>query len=182
MMRQVLCALASIALLACAGDVRPEEGAEPPPEASRDPGPHLDFDGIGAAKVGMNIDSLGAILGEPVLRVQWNPPDCDYANIRSLPSVSFMIFGDTLVRIDVMDSAVMTTLLVGVGSTEDAVRRAYPSTRIEPHPYDIPEGRYLVVDDPDDAQLGMVFETDGERVVSYRAGRRDAVALKERCS
>jgi hypothetical protein len=43
-------------------------------------------------------------------------------------------------------------------------------------------GHFLPEARPPDAAHAIVFETDGRRVVTYRAGRRDAVALVEGCS
>ena len=57
-----------------------------------------------------------------------------------------------------------------------------PGVRVEPHPYDGPVGQYLIVDALDAPGLRLIYETDGDRVTSFRAGRRDAVDLIEGCA
>ncbi len=54
--------------------------------------------------------------------------------------------------------------------------------RDEPHHYEGPEGRYRIVELPGDSLHRIVFETDGRRVTSYRAGRRPAVDHVEGCA
>jgi hypothetical protein len=130
----------------------------------------------------MTIPELASLTGGSVATEDWNPPDCDYAHLSSLPALSLMIWGDTIVRIDIWQVDVATSRGVSLGSTEAEVLEAYPTARIEPHPYDGPEWHYMVVDDPEDESLGMIFETDGQAVHSYRVGFRRAVALIEGCS
>ena len=49
-----------------------------------------------------------------------------------------------------------------------------------PHPYSGPEGHYLSLSDRDDTHR-MIFETEGGRVTSFRAGRRPEVEYIEGC-
>jgi len=141
-----------------------------------------DFGGVGGARVGTTIQELALLLGDTVQIEDWNPPDCDYAHFSALPEVSVMVWGDSIMRFDMYTPAVRTTEGIGVGTTERDVLEAYPQGRLAPHPYDGPEGHYVIVDAPEDGQLGMIFETDGSVVTSYRVGFRRAVALIEGCS
>ena len=72
------------------------------------------------------------------------------------------------------------------GTARDAQARVLAlyrgRVRDEPHHYEGPEGRYLIVELPGDTRHRIVFETDGRRVTSYRAGRRPAVDYVEGCA
>lgn len=54
--------------------------------------------------------------------------------------------------------------------------------RVEPHEYLGPAGHYLVITQPGDTVDQIIFETDGKRVLNFRAGRLPAVAYVEGCS
>jgi hypothetical protein len=70
-----------------------------------------------------------------------------------------------------------------VGDAEASVVKRYEGrVRTTPHKYTGPVGHYLTVTAPPDSAHAIVFETDGSRVVNYRAGRRSAVALVEGCA
>ena len=70
-----------------------------------------------------------------------------------------------------------------VGDAEEKVLSLYGArARVEPHKYTGPVGHYIVVASPGDSNFRMVFETDGQRVLRFRAGRRPAVDFVERCS
>ncbi|HEV2810763.1 MAG TPA: hypothetical protein VGV93_10255 [Acidimicrobiales bacterium] len=72
---------------------------------------------------------------------------------------------------------------MGIGDSEGEVQRIYGDrTRVKPHPYN-EEGRYLIYDSDEPSQHGLllIFETDGTRVTSFRAGERGAVEAPEGC-
>jgi hypothetical protein len=74
--------------------------------------------------------------------------------------------------------------LAEVGMSEADVRGRYPvGLRVQPHKYD-PKGRYLVLQgmQPADSARRLIFETDGRRVVRYRAGITPAVEYVEGCA
>ena len=54
--------------------------------------------------------------------------------------------------------------------------------RVEPHAYTGPEGHYLVYLAPVVRMFAVVFETDGTRVTTYRAGRQPEVMYVEGCA
>jgi len=94
-----------------------------------------------------------------------------------------MVVDDTIVRIDVDSLPVATHWGDRVGDSEAAVlARHAGQVRVEPHKYTGPEGHYLIVTSQDDTLHRLVFETDGQRVTSYRAGLRPYVDWVERCS
>jgi hypothetical protein len=98
-----------------------------------------------------------------------------------------MVLRGRISRVDVgRPSVVRTASGVGIGSTEDEVMRTYAGRiRVEPHPYTGRRGgQYLIYTpaDPSDQHLSLIFETDGQRVVSFRAGLKDAVGLIEGCA
>jgi hypothetical protein len=66
--------------------------------------------------------------------------------------------------------------------TEAEIARLYPAgLRTMPHKY-VSGGHYLVFTPPGaDSAFRIVFETDGRRVTSYRAGVEPAVEYVERC-
>ena len=73
---------------------------------------------------------------------------------------------------------------IHVGSTEDEVKATYGGrVTVEGHPY-VQTGHYLVYT-PQDASsrgFGLIFETDGQRVTSFRSGYAEQVTWTEGCS
>lgn len=140
--------------------------------------------GIGAVRVGWTVAQLNASLGEQ-LRPTYQVSDaCDYVRPASLPpGVRLMVVLDTVVRVDVDTTGVLTAEGAGVGDTEARVMTLYRGrVRVEPHKYTGPEGHYLVVTIPSDTLSRIIFETDGTTVLNYRAGRRPAVEYVEGCA
>jgi hypothetical protein len=86
--------------------------------------------------------------------------------------------------VDVGSSGVRTAAGAEVGMREADIRARYPvGLRAQPHKYD-PKGRYLVLQGtmPADSARRLIFETDGQRVVRYRAGITPAVEYVEGCA
>lgn len=109
---------------------------------------------------------------------------CDYVSLPVLPAgVGMMVFGDTVVRIDVDTTGIRTREGIRVGTPEPDVVATYAGrVRVESHPYSGPEWHYVIVTPPSDSTFRMIFETDGKRVRSFRVGFRRAVDLIEGCS
>jgi hypothetical protein len=94
-----------------------------------------------------------------------------------------MIVRDTVVRVDVSSGSFATSWGDRVGDTESQVlERHRGHVSVQPHKYTGPEGHYLVVSDPSDTLHRIVFETDGKRVLRFRAGRLPEVEWVEGCS
>ena len=108
---------------------------------------------------------------------------CHYTVPAGAPSgLRFMAESGRIVRVDVDSAGPATDRGARVGMTEAEVHRLYPDgLRTMPHKYD-PAGHYLVFTPPGaDSGFRVVFETDGRRVTTWRAGAEPAVEYVERC-
>lgn len=84
-------------------------------------------------------------------------------------------------RVDIDSAGTLTREGAGVGDGEARVDSLYGKRlQVQPHKY-TPEGHYLIVTSERDSTFRIVFETDGQHVTRYRAGRRPAVDFVERC-
>ena len=137
----------------------------------------------GPLRVGMTVAEVGHALGAG-FSVAYEMTDiCDMVEAPGgPPDMTLMVVRDTLVRFDVTDRVTPTTAGLRVGSTEAEVHAAHGDrVRVEPNPHYWPEGHYLVVRSAADSLHGIVFETDGRRVIQYRAGRWPEVGGIEGC-
>ncbi len=194
------CALALLGLLAACGRAEEDNAANPtndtvvvpdaesdvaeaPNEAEATPVPaDSPLDALGGVKVGMTMADLRAT-GIKAQKDNGPDPDnrCGYARLPSVTDLFFMLDGDTVVRIDTDAPGHPTLGGVEVGMSEaEALRRLGGRAKVRPHPYTGPQGHYLVVHEAK-APLGLILETDGRKVVSYRIGRWDFVQWKEGC-
>ena len=162
----------------CAGDER-----DPPP-ADADEVWVVRPDGIGPVRIGMTLAEAGDALGTTLSPQVLEPGDCSYATAEALPhGVSLMVVGDVIARLDVERGDVETAAGARIGQPEEGVLELYAGrVRVEPHKYTGPDGHYLIVDTPDDPRHRIIFETDGARVTSYRAGQLPQVGWVEGCS
>lgn len=107
---------------------------------------------------------------------------CEYLNAPDIP-VKLMFVSDTLVRIDVRESRVTTMEGAAIGDTEARINELYAGrVTTTPHKYTGPTGHYLTVAQPTFPQHLLVFETDGQRVTTYRLGRKPEVEWVEGCA
>jgi hypothetical protein len=108
---------------------------------------------------------------------------CWYVVGRRRSDIAFMVIEGGGAGGDVRaGSTVKTEAGAGVGDSEARIRSLYPGLEVEPHKY--VEGHYLIVRPPAavDSNYRIIFETDGKRVTSYRAGRMPEVRWIEGCS
>lgn len=143
----------------------------------------VSFDGIGPVRVGMSYAEALAALGSDLSAPDSTTSCNDLHATRTPPGVSFMLVGDTIVRVDVRRPGVHTAEGAQVGDTEDEVRSHYgASVVVTPHKYT--NGHYLTVRPPSamHSTHRLVFETDGRVVTEYRAGRQPEVEWVEGCS
>jgi len=92
-----------------------------------------------------------------------------------------MLSNDTVVRFDVLDSAIATAEGARVGDAEGRVQQLYQGHIVQrPHKY-VAGGHYLVVSPAGATNERIVFETDGKAVTKYRAGREPEVENVEGC-
>ena len=138
----------------------------------------------------MPIAEARKVLNDPKAYLSYieREPDnskCAYLASALVPDQIGIMFQDGVVaRVDVVKPGIRTASGAEIGSTEDAVKRLYPGRiSVEQHRYD-PDGHYLRYTpvDATDRPYGMVFETDGKRVTSFRVGTAAAISLVEGCS
>lgn len=178
-------------LLLAAPACRPEAAERPAaadaaPPAAGQPAPEpwtIRLDGVGPLTFGMSLAEARAALGDSLASA---PRDgsCGFAvPLGAPPGVRFMVEAGRVVRVDVDSSGVRTAAGAEVGASEADARSRYPDgLRVQAHKYD-PKGRYLIVlgSAPADSSRRLIFETDGQRVVRYRAGITPAVEYVEGC-
>jgi len=90
-----------------------------------------------------------------------------------------------VVRIDVLGVGIRTASGAGVGDSEEKIKKLYPGLiTVELHHYLPENGHYLNYSPADDLDhgYGMVFETEQNKVTSFRTGTLAAIALVEGCS
>lgn len=121
---------------------------------------------------------------------------CSYADWSDAPAgVYVMLEQGVVARIEVDSASVATSAGARVGDTEARIDSLYAG-RVVRQVHKYTDGRYLVVrasqgargatTDPATAAespdgFALIFETDGERVTRYRAGRYPAVAYTGDC-
>jgi hypothetical protein len=136
------------------------------------------------APVAQNFDSLGKIrIGATLKELERDEgSSCTYATFKDMPDLAVMLDGDRIARIDVGGKQHETMGGVRVGQSEaEALKRLGGKARVELHPYTGPEGHYLVVHE-DGAPRGLIIETDGKLVQSWRIGQWEQVQWIEGCA
>lgn len=183
--RRVPALVPALLAVACRGTseqktVTIDSAAAPP----RDTAWTVTATGFGPAHVGLTLAQLNAALGDRVTLQDPVDPSCGHVTPRRFPAgVSLMIVDDSVARVEVDTVGVRTADGAQVGDSEQSVLALYVGrVHVMPHKYTGPEGHYLVVTVPGDTMSRIVFETDGQRVERYRAGRRPAVDYVEGCA
>ena len=181
-----MCWAAGVAA-ACRGESSAKQDSAATPAAAavvHDSSAVTTLDGIAPAKVGMSVQQLSAALGHPVAPAKGNKRACRYIQSASLPiDVALMLVNDTVARVDVDSTGAHTSEGAYVGDPESRVMQIYRGNIVvQPHKYTGPVGHYLIVTPPSDTTRRIIFETDGEKVLRYRVGRRPEVEFVEGCS
>ena len=182
----VIMVVISLASACDKGDERAVKGRPGPNGAARDTISDLALneDGLGQIQIGMTLDdavNMGLLNENPNMNTR-----CDFvfpAVGAGIPDgVSAMVVKGKVVRIDVDTGAVTTEDGAKIGDTEDRVKSIYgDELKVEPHKI-ISGGHYLVVlGDSASAGKALVFETDGQHVSSFRAGKLPEVKWMEGC-
>jgi hypothetical protein len=139
----------------------------------------------GPVKIGMTLTELGSAIGPLGDTTKLNR-ECDIVSATDpyrLPAgISITQVNGRVARIDVENDSVATDKGVRVGDTEDKVKKLYGSgVIVEPHKYI--DGHYLEIRSGTDSATakGVVFETDGKKVTTFRAGFWEPVRWVEGC-
>lgn len=179
--------LAALASACTPSDEKAVKGRDGPNGTARDTVSDLALteDGLGQIQIGMTLDeavSMGLLNDNPSMR-----SECDFvfpAVGAGIPDgVSAMVVKGKVARIDVDTGLVTTEDGAKIGDTEDRIKSIYGDELVVgPHKY-IEGGHYLtVMGDSASAGKAIVFETDGQKVTMFRAGRLPEVRWVEGCS
>ncbi len=139
--------------------------------------------GIGSVRAEMTLAQAGRQLGTQLAL----PPAagrCAYVQrVAGLDSLALMVVDGRIARFDITGGRIATVEGARVGDHQDRIDSLYAG-RVEVQPHKYTAGNYLVVRPMDraDGDYRIVFETDGERVTQYRAGRLPEVSWVEGCS
>jgi hypothetical protein len=172
---------------ACQSNKQPrnEQPRQDPPAASTDAWT-VSIHGYGPIRAGMTLSEAAAAGGRRFGEPQMGSEECDYflfADDSVRGSAHFMVVNGQIARVDVNDSTISTAEGARVGDTEQRITELYPGrVTVQPHKYS--DGHYLVVApaSPADSGRNIIFETDGQKVTTYRAGRMPEVEYVEGCS
>jgi hypothetical protein len=155
----------------------------------------LGFEGIGPIEIGMTLDEATAAVGKPVkVNPNYILDNCAFAAVDGGPEkLSFMVGREKeadpwrIFRADVNEGSPIATISgIRVGDSEARVEETYSGKggtyTVEPHPYTGPKGHYLIYDVDGEGGKLLIFETDGAKVTSFRAGEDGAVRAIEGCA
>jgi hypothetical protein len=176
----------SLSLAACAAP-RPAKEADPPLTADSVMAaswvltPHA----FGTVQMGWTVAQLNAALADTLRPTYEINDECDHLMPAVFPKgTSLMVIQDTAVRVDVFSPGILTPEGAGVGDTETRLREIYGERAVvTPHKYTGPDGHYVTVMDTAADSLHMtIFETDGDKVLQYRAGVAPGAQYVEGCA
>jgi hypothetical protein len=138
--------------------------------------------GIGNLRVGMTAAEAKAVVPVFSVAASRDSTACTYSRTNGLPpGVMVMLEGGKIVRVEVRRGTIATSTGARIGDSEDKIKTLYPGqVSVTPHKY-TQGGHYLTVTPPSSTDR-IIFETDGKKVVNYRAGQRPQVEYVEGCS
>lgn len=155
------------------------------------------INGIGPVKIGMNLPEAAAAAHTRLSVAYAGSDGCYYLSTEGeLKGVSFMVTkddvksrlkyvtSDVIARIDVDNPKITTVSGAKVGDTEAQIKSLYPGQiQLTPHEY-TSKGHYLTFVPKNKAEQNyrIIFETDGQRVTRYRAGKLPEIEYIEGCS
>lgn len=136
--------------------------------------------GIGKLTAGMTVAEAKAAVPGFSVPASRDSTACTYGKANSLPAGVFvMVEGGKVARVEVRRGSVATSAGAKIGDSEERIKSLYPSATSTPHKY-LPAGHYLNYA-PSGSNDKIVFETDGKRVTTYRAGMQPQVDYVEGC-
>jgi hypothetical protein len=147
---------------------------------------------MGPVTFGMTVAEAERAAGRPLVRWGERLPGCSYVVPKGWPKVRdgalrtdpalFMVTGGRVTRVDVQAGPVATSTGIGIGSSEQEVRRAYPGRiTVSRNLY----GTRQLTFTPAKGTGGdarIVFDIGGAKVTSFRAGRLPEVNRLEGCA
>lgn len=137
--------------------------------------------GIGPLVADMSLSEAKAVVGGLSSSEDLASAPCTYAHSSQLPSGTIILFEKgEVARVDVLTGSVRTREGAGIGDSEARLKSLY-GKRIVTTPHKYTDGHYLTVTSPSDSTRKIVFETDGAKVLRFRAGRTPAVEYVEGC-
>jgi outer membrane protein assembly factor BamE (lipoprotein component of BamABCDE complex) len=141
----------------------------------------VSHDRFGPVKVGMTVSAASRALGVPLVKEQGMEETCYYVSPRrGFKDVAFMITNGRIARVDISSRGYATERGARVGDSEARIKSLYRGmVKVSQHPY--VDGHYLTVD-MNRGRFSLIFETDGKRVTSFRAGKSPEVGYIEGCS
>lgn len=151
---------------------------------------------IGPIKIRMNLPEAAAAANTRLSVSYAGSDSCYYLQTEGeLKGVSFMVTkddvksrlqyvtSDVIARVDVDNPKITTVSGAKIGDTEARIKSLYTGQiKVTPHKYT--KGHYLTFIPKNKAEQNyrIVFETDGQRVIRYRAGKLPEVEYVEGCS
>jgi len=144
--------------------------------------------GLGPVRIGMSVaeatKAAGRVILAPTPGAPTASPDCAFAVVDGLPGVAFMVISGVIRRVDIDEGTISTSSGAHIGSTEKEIKDLFPGIiTVSDHAY-VEGGHYLTLT-PTAENLKddrVVFETDGQVVTSYRAGKVPEVEFIEGCA
>jgi len=144
--------------------------------------------GLGPVRVGMTVaeatKAAGLAIIAPTNSATLASPGCGFARPDGLDGVGFMLVDGVIVRVDIDSGPIATASGAKIGSTEQEIKDLFPDLiEVTEHAY-VEGGNYLTLVPTAEnlKDVRVVFETDGQVVTSYRAGRTPAVEWVEGCA
>jgi hypothetical protein len=183
--RTVLAAL--IVSAACQPkDQPPADQPGDAPVTAENQGWTVNLHGYGPIRAGMTLAEAAQAGGRQFGEPQMGSQECDYflfADDTIRGRAHFMVVNGQIARVDVNDSSISTAEGARMGDSEQRIMELY-SGRVTVQPHKYTDGHYLVVAPGAavDSGFNLIFETDGQKVTTYRAGRMPEVEYIEGCS
>lgn len=146
----------------------------------------VDPGGYGPYRLGMTFNAVNALLGKPAAPITTTPDpgacdsiwrNGDYEH----PDVRFLFFGDSLELIDIWLADTVTRENVGVGSTAQAITKAYQGRiRVDVDHYD--SGTFHIFATNENASSVYRFSYSADEVITQmRVATPSSVSLVEGC-
>ena len=149
----------------------------------------LSINGIGPVRVGMSVAQAETAAGIRLTRPNSSDnKECFYVKPQSgTPDVLFMVTNNRIARVEVQGNSPLTTISgARIGDTESKIKSLYPGQiQVTPKIYYRFNGAHNLTftpKDPNEGNYRVVFETERNRVTTFRSGKLPEVEWVEGCS